>query len=130
MIQPPASKINTLTLFGTTCASSSTTYQAVLTTSLLALLDRTSPAGIAICWVWEMSCEIPLGPCVELTAQLIVPRDAVPPDVLISYTKIIDSILASSDLNTISEKRIRKGLQDVVGHDITPQKVGLSVCAI
>lgn len=35
---------------------------------------------------------------------------------------IIDSILAASDLNTISEKRIRKGLQAAVEHDITPQK--------
>lgn len=41
------------------------------------------------------------------------------------YTGIIDSILAKSDLNTISEKRIRKGLQEVVGHDLTPQKVCL-----
>ncbi|KAJ5820435.1 hypothetical protein N7474_006026 [Penicillium riverlandense] len=38
------------------------------------------------------------------------------------YTEIIDSILAKSDLNTISEKRIRKGLQDVIGYDLTPQK--------
>lgn len=37
--------------------------------------------------------------------------------------KIIDTILASSDLNTISEKRIRKGLQQALDHDITPQKV-------
>lgn len=36
---------------------------------------------------------------------------------------IIDSILAASDLNTISEKRIRKGLQAAVDYDITPQKV-------
>lgn len=39
------------------------------------------------------------------------------------YVPIIDSILENSDLNTISEKRIRKGLQEVVGHDLTPQKV-------
>ncbi|CAL5865940.1 uncharacterized protein PFLUO_LOCUS147 [Penicillium psychrofluorescens] len=38
------------------------------------------------------------------------------------YTEVIDSILAKSDLNTISEKRIRKGLQDVIGYDLTPQK--------
>ncbi|KAJ5892252.1 uncharacterized protein N7473_008480 [Penicillium subrubescens] len=38
------------------------------------------------------------------------------------YSVIIDSILAKSDLNTVSEKRIRKGLQDVIGHDLTPQK--------
>ncbi|KAJ5644485.1 hypothetical protein N7507_010496 [Penicillium longicatenatum] len=38
------------------------------------------------------------------------------------FTEIIDSILAKSDLNTISEKRIRKGLQEEVGYDLTPQK--------
>ncbi|GAD93942.1 SWIB/MDM2 domain protein [Paecilomyces variotii No. 5] len=44
------------------------------------------------------------------------------PDVRESYIKVIDSILAASDLNTISEKRIRKGLQENVGYDLTPQK--------
>lgn len=39
------------------------------------------------------------------------------------FTPIIDSILAKSDLNTISEKRIRKGLQEEIGYDLTPQKV-------
>ncbi|KAJ5445540.1 hypothetical protein N7491_001622 [Penicillium cf. griseofulvum] len=38
------------------------------------------------------------------------------------YIDIIDDILAQSDLTTISEKRIRKGLQDAVGHDLTPMK--------
>ncbi|KAJ5235502.1 uncharacterized protein N7469_004670 [Penicillium citrinum] len=41
------------------------------------------------------------------------------------YTGIIDSILSKSDLNTISEKRIRKGLQDVIGYDLTAQKVAI-----
>lgn len=44
------------------------------------------------------------------------------PDARESYVKVIDSILAASDLNTISEKRIRKGLQEAVGYDLTPQK--------
>ncbi|KAJ6164996.1 hypothetical protein N7470_003668 [Penicillium chermesinum] len=44
------------------------------------------------------------------------------PDTRARYTEIIDSILAKSDLNTISTKSIRKGLQDVVGYDLTPQK--------
>ena len=39
------------------------------------------------------------------------------------FVPIIDSILVSCDLNTISEKRIRKGLQAVIEHDLTPQKV-------
>ncbi|KAG8525271.1 uncharacterized protein KY384_008915 [Bacidia gigantensis] len=38
------------------------------------------------------------------------------------YVPIIDSILAASDLNTISEKRIRKGLQAAVDHDLNLQK--------
>ncbi|KAK2779185.1 hypothetical protein FQN53_001508 [Emmonsiellopsis sp. PD_33] len=49
----------------------------------------------------------------------------LPKDVQASYIKIIDSILASSDLNTISEKRIRRGLQDAVDYDITPQKAAI-----
>lgn len=48
----------------------------------------------------------------------------VPPEVEANYTKIIDSILAASDLNTISEKRIRKGLEAAVQDDLTHQKVG------
>ncbi|MCJ1303944.1 hypothetical protein MMC08_006755 [Hypocenomyce scalaris] len=46
----------------------------------------------------------------------------LPPEVKASYATIIDSILAASDLNTISEKSIRKGLQQAVEYDITPQK--------
>ncbi|OJD28417.1 hypothetical protein ACJ73_00165 [Blastomyces percursus] len=51
----------------------------------------------------------------------------LPDDVQASYIKIIDSILATSDLNTISEKRIRRGLQDAVDYDITPQKAAIKV---
>ena len=47
----------------------------------------------------------------------------VPKEVEASYAAIIDAILATSDLNTVSEKRIRKGLQASVEYDITPQKV-------
>ncbi|EEP81205.1 conserved hypothetical protein [Uncinocarpus reesii 1704] len=47
---------------------------------------------------------------------------ALSPDVKFSYIGIIDKILADSDLNTISEKRIRRGLQDATGHDLTPYK--------
>jgi upstream activation factor subunit UAF30 len=48
---------------------------------------------------------------------------ALPPEVEASYSAIIDSILAASDLNTISAKRIRKGLQEKVDYDISHQKV-------
>ena len=44
-------------------------------------------------------------------------------DVRRKYIEIIDDILAKTDLTTISEKRIRKGLQDAVGYDLTPMKV-------
>ncbi|KAF2141698.1 uncharacterized protein K452DRAFT_308767 [Aplosporella prunicola CBS 121167] len=47
---------------------------------------------------------------------------SLPPEVEASYTAIIDDILAHSDLNTVSAKRIRKGLQAKVDYDITPQK--------
>lgn len=40
-----------------------------------------------------------------------------------SFVTIIDSILAASDLNSISEKRIRKGIQAGVDYDIAPLKV-------
>lgn len=52
-----------------------------------------------------------------------MPYQLVPPEVEASFIIIIDSILAASDLDTISEKRIRKGLQASVQYDITPQKV-------
>ena len=50
------------------------------------------------------------------------PRPAVPLDVQASYIVIIDSILAKSDLQTITAKRIREGLQQQVDYDISPQK--------
>ena len=52
-----------------------------------------------------------------------MPHPLVPPEVEASFIIIIDSILAASDLDTISEKRIRKGIQASVEYDITPQKV-------
>ncbi len=55
---------------------------------------------------------------------MLIDSFLVPPEVEAAYATIIDSILAASDLNTISEKRIRKGLQQAVEYDITPQKVG------
>lgn len=50
-------------------------------------------------------------------------------DVRDKYVDIIDDILAKSDLTTISEKRIRKGLQDAIGYDLTSQKVSHSFVA-
>lgn len=47
----------------------------------------------------------------------------LPPDVAEKYSAIIDSILEDADLNTISAKRIRKGLQERLGHDISGEKV-------
>ena len=61
----------------------------------------------------------------SLLTDIILPVATVSPDARDNFVPIIDSILAKSDLTTISEKRIRKGLQDVVGYDLTPQKVCL-----
>lgn len=47
----------------------------------------------------------------------------VPMDVRASYIVIIDSILEKSDLQTVTSKRIREGLQKAVDYDIAPQKV-------
>ena len=44
-----------------------------------------------------------------------------------SYVVIIDGILQESDLQTITSKRIREGLQQQVDYDITPQKAWPSV---
>ena len=50
---------------------------------------------------------------------------SVPAEQRASYAAIIDEILANADLETISAKRIRNGLQERVDYDLTPQKVGL-----
>jgi upstream activation factor subunit UAF30 len=41
------------------------------------------------------------------------------------YSAIIDDILAEGDLNTISAKQIRRGLQARLGIDISEKKVRL-----
>ncbi|EMD90943.1 hypothetical protein COCC4DRAFT_194629 [Bipolaris maydis ATCC 48331] len=48
--------------------------------------------------------------------------DPLPAEVEASYSVIIDDILRASDINTISAKRIRKGLQERVGEDLSHQK--------
>ena len=53
----------------------------------------------------------------------------LPAEVAATYSVIIDEILRASDLNTISAKRIRKGLQEQIGRDIEPQKVRLTCTA-
>jgi len=45
-----------------------------------------------------------------------------------SFTKIIDSILEISDLETISAKKVRKAIQAAVDRDLTPQKVVSLIC--
>ncbi|RFU25530.1 hypothetical protein B7463_g10813, partial [Scytalidium lignicola] len=44
------------------------------------------------------------------------------PEETTQYSGIIDGILATADLNTISAKQIRKGLQAALDHDIAEQK--------
>ncbi|EMD61970.1 hypothetical protein COCSADRAFT_226390 [Bipolaris sorokiniana ND90Pr] len=48
--------------------------------------------------------------------------DPLPAEVEASYSVIIDDILRASDINTISAKRIRKGIQERVGEDLSHQK--------
>jgi len=48
--------------------------------------------------------------------------EALSADVVATYSAIIDEILRASDINTISAKRIRKGLQERVEHDLSQQK--------
>lgn len=40
-----------------------------------------------------------------------------------TYTRIIDDILASADLETVTRKKIRQGLEEAVGKDLSDQKV-------
>ncbi|KAK4500202.1 hypothetical protein PRZ48_008388 [Zasmidium cellare] len=48
--------------------------------------------------------------------------ETLAPEQHATYGALIDGILAKSDLNTISAKRIRKDLQDKVDFDLTPLK--------
>ncbi|KAF1838686.1 SWIB-domain-containing protein [Decorospora gaudefroyi] len=48
--------------------------------------------------------------------------EPLPAEVAASYSAIIDEILRDSDINTISAKRIRKGLQQRVEYDLSQQK--------
>ncbi|KAK0750031.1 SWIB/MDM2 domain-containing protein [Schizothecium vesticola] len=41
------------------------------------------------------------------------------------YTRIIDGILATADLQTVSRKTIRAGLEDAVGRDLSSQKTAI-----
>lgn len=49
---------------------------------------------------------------------------AVSAEDLASFTKIIDSVLAVSDLQTISAKKIRKAIQATTDLDVASHKVG------
>lgn len=55
-------------------------------------------------------------------ATTLTPLTSVPPEQRASYSAIIDDILSKADLNLISAKQIRKGLQAQVDYDLTPQK--------
>jgi len=57
--------------------------------------------------------------------ETMLTQATVPPEVRANYIATIDSILAVSNIEEVSEKRIRRGIQDSVQYDITPQKVGL-----
>jgi hypothetical protein len=68
-----------------------------------------------------MSGKYPSGVSHMTIADLHWP-DPLPAELKASYTVIIDEILRASDLNTISAKRIRKGLQERIGVDTSHQK--------
>lgn len=40
-----------------------------------------------------------------------------------SYTRIIDGILADADLETVTRKKIRQGLEEAIDKDLSEQKV-------
>ena len=74
--------------------------------------------------IWSQRCDYVICSAhVRTTRSPLTPRDTVPAEQHAAYAVIIDRILAKSDLNTISAKRIRKELQDEVGEDLTAQKV-------
>lgn len=47
----------------------------------------------------------------------------MPAEIQAKYTSVIDGILAISDLEQITAKTIRAGIQGAVDHDVTPYKV-------
>lgn len=63
------------------------------------------------------------GPTIHRTAY--ADPETVPPEVRANYIATIDSILAASNIEEVSEKKIRRGIQESVQYDITPQKVRL-----
>lgn len=43
----------------------------------------------------------------------------------IEFTRLIDNILATADLQTVTRKKIRQGLEVAVGKNLSEQKVSL-----
>jgi len=61
-----------------------------------------------------------------LTLSGFAAPDTVTPEEETKYTSIIDAILATADLNTVTRKKIRLGLERALGgKDLSEQKVGL-----
>jgi upstream activation factor subunit UAF30 len=44
------------------------------------------------------------------------------------YTRIIDGILSAADLQTVTRKKIRQGLEAAIDKDLSDQKVCLPAC--
>lgn len=60
----------------------------------------------------------------QLRGTVLTNRCAVTKDEEVQYTSIIDSILATADLNTVTRKKIRAGLQMALGgKDLSDHKV-------
>jgi hypothetical protein len=72
-----------------------------------------------------MSCKIDVH---ARNPEAMLTSSGVTPDVRAQYIAIIDSILIDADLETVSVKQVRSGIQEKVQYDITPHKVNLE-CA-
>jgi hypothetical protein len=73
-----------------------------------------------------MSCKIDIH---AWNLDVMLTSGRVTPDVRAQYIAIIDSILIDADLETVSVKQVRSGIQEKVQYDITPHKVIAQQCA-
>lgn len=59
----------------------------------------------------------------ELTIAFTTDRSTVTTEQRAEYTTLIDEILASADLTTVSAKKIRNIMAEKLGYDISDKKV-------
>lgn len=105
------------------------------------LLSRAATGPHYCCWVLPLLLlQHQLPRRLDYSSLLVASERAVPTaapspptmsgalsrDVAEKYSTIIDEILENADLNTISAKRIRKGLQERLDHDISGEKAAVT----